>query len=156
MAWRSQLTCRAFGTKHLPRKKKKWKCSWLHSLGFWSSMPERVKPTTVGGNVSTATHRIEKLWRSQIIKFSVGFLHTDARWQPSVNKPLWKNIRCWGGGVSAGSVCVAAGWADAAYPMWARKRMYWFWRVSFQFRMGGWLVAAGIQTYGLQKLLPSV
>jgi len=37
---------------------------------------ERERESTAGEGVPTARHRIEQLWRSQIIKFSVGFRHT--------------------------------------------------------------------------------
>lgn len=131
----SQLTCRVLGTNHLLGKK--WKCRFKTLAGA------RERESTAGEDVSTTRQQIEELWRCQIIKFSVGFLHTDAR--PSVNKPLWKNIR-WGC-LSGESLC----WTEAVYPTWTRKRMYWFCRVSFQCMMGGWW---GIQTYRLLKTAP--
>lgn len=38
------------------------------------------------------TERTETVWRSHLIKFSVGFLHTCAGWSPFVNEPSLRNI----------------------------------------------------------------
>lgn len=93
------------------------------------------RETQLGGwECFTRRHQIEMLLRSWVIKSTVGS-------QMLTGSPLWtslvENRRCSSGVVSVGSLCAAAGWTGAVYPVWADEQMYWFWWVSSQCWMGG-------------------